>query len=149
MKTIDQSTRYFYRKLRAHPTSMRVGFAASTALADACTLARFDELRLDGLVRITSEDEQESYFSVYGREDNPKYQKQLEDTLRRWGCVAVISEYKDAAGGWQMADSIGMCVYANPESPFENCYVPQLMAEAIKQAEAVLAKAELNAVLAD
>lgn len=32
---------------------------------------------------------------------------------------------------WQHADSIGMCVYADPFDPFENAYVNDLMRNAL------------------
>ena len=116
---------------------MLVGRCAEMCLRDARTIAQFRDMEWQGLVRINSTPEQENYFDVYGRDDNEGDQKRMEETVRRLGCVCVLTEYKDESGEWQLADSIGMCVYENPESPFENCYVSQLMESAIKQAEAV------------
>lgn len=131
---ITKEIKRIYARLRANPVAMLVGRQAEMCLRDARAIAEFETLASAGLVRITSEDECENYFDVYGREDNERDQKRMEETIRRMGCVRVVSEWFDGSE-WQMADSIGMCVYDRPESPFENCYVVELMREAITAAE--------------
>ncbi len=79
-----------------------------------------------------------SYFDVFGKPDDEREYKQMCETLDRLGCYCVITEYFDGCpvcerGSWEMADSLGMCVYENPLSPYENCYVIQMMQEAIKK----------------
>ena len=47
--------------------------------------------------------------------------------------ISEVNQGNEASGDkWEVVDSIGMCVYANPLDPFENCYVPDLMASALK-----------------
>lgn len=117
MKTIiPDSVRSIYAQLRRDPVSMEA----------------------EDLVRISSEPEVENYFDVFGREENERDQQRMQDTIDRLGCRYVFTEYRDANRAWQRADSIGMCVYDDPESPFENCYVAELMCAAIKGAEAAL-----------
>lgn len=122
--------RYYKLFLQNHGYCTPPGRAVC-ALRDARTVAEFEELESQGLVRIKAEPEQESYFDVYGEPDNEKERKATEDYLERWGCWAVFSEYFDG-DDWQHADCIGMCVYADPMSPVENDYVPELMRAAIQ-----------------
>ena len=118
-------------KLLTENSSMLVGRNAEMALRDARTIFAFEQMEADDLVRLTTEDEQESYFGVYGKPDSEKERKSIIDLIDRWGCVCCIAEYKDEDGEWQQADSIGMCIYENPLSPYENCYVTGLMRAAI------------------
>lgn len=125
-----------YAQFRAHPPFMLVGQNAALALSSARTLARFRELESRGLVRLYAEPEMENYFDVYGREDSPKLQKQMEETLERLGCDYVVAEWRsEDQGEWEHADGVGMCVYEHSTDPFENCYVIQLMQSAIDALE--------------
>jgi len=130
-----------YAQFRANPSMIHTGRNAECALRCARTLARFRELESHGLVRLRAEEEQENYFDVYGREDSEKYQKQMEETLQRYGCWWIVAEWLtgeeacDGSDEWEQADSIGMCVYYDPLSPFENCYVIGLMQSAIDALE--------------
>lgn len=121
----------FYRRFR------RTGHSASYALSAARTLAAFTDLETES-VRIRMEPERENYFDVFGRKcistaEDVRIEKQIE----RLGCWWIVAEYCDADGEWQHADSIGMCIYENPLSPFENCYVIDLMASALECAAGV------------
>lgn len=130
-----------FAQFRAHSPFMLVGHNAAQALSAARTLLRFRELESQGLVRLRTEPEQENYFGVYGMEDNPKHQKQMEETIERLGCDWVVAEWNtgeeacDGSDEWEQADSIGMCVYEDSTDPFENCYVIELMQSAIDAVE--------------
>jgi hypothetical protein len=119
---------------------MLVGQDAQSSLHAAKTVLRFRELEAQGKVRIVAEPEQENYFDVYGKPDDEKEYQNLCDTIERMGCWYVHVDVFDGCpvcdrGSWETADSIGMCVYDNPCSPYENCYVIDLMAEAIKRVD--------------
>ena len=121
-----------YKRFRQHSPFMLVGRNAELALESAKTLAVFRALEDQGLVRIEAHPEEESYFDVFGEPDSERERKDLESTLERLGCWYVVSEFlSPESEQWEHADSIGMCVYNDPTSPFENCYVIQLMREAI------------------
>jgi hypothetical protein len=111
------------------------GMNAAHAYRSAKTLTAWQESEASGRVRITAEQEQESYFSVYGEPDNAREREQITETLERWGCVYVLAEYLSPSGEWEHGDAIGMCVYENPLSPFENWYVPDLMSETLDRLE--------------
>lgn len=107
---------------------------AACAIRNARTLAEWRAARNSNLVRLRMIPEEESYFDVFGRPDNEKERKEIETLLDRWGCYWVVSEVNhgnETRDDWQHADSIGMCVYANPLDPFENCYIPDLMRAAL------------------
>lgn len=105
------------------------------ALSSARTLAEWREAESAGLVRVRVEPEQDSYFDVYGKPDTDKERAMIEAALERDGCWYVISEVNNGdestGDNWEIADSIGMCVYNHPEDPFENCYVIDLMRSAL------------------
>ena len=94
----------------------------------------FSALESDGLVRLRALPETESYFDVYGEPDSPEERQEIIDQIDRDGCWLVESEFY-ADGAWHHADSIGMCVYARPLDPAENCYVEDLMRAAIDALE--------------
>lgn len=110
----------------------------------AKTLEAWEPLEDAGLVRLTAEPEEESYFDVFGdpegytRLDGKRVtaveaKQALEASIERDGCWYVMSEYWNGAE-WVNADSIGMCAgYANPMDPFQNCYVVDLMRAAIER----------------
>lgn len=108
---------------------------AEQALHDAKAVHAFEQLG-EECVRIRAEEEQESYFDVYGKPEGISLDE-ITDLLNRWGCWHVFSEfYNPVTQEWEHADGVGMCVYLNPCDPFENCYVPGLMKEAVKKYEA-------------
>lgn len=48
------------------------------------------------------------------------------------GCWYVYAQYKADSDEWQDADGVGMCVgYNDPCDPFENCYVIDMMRDAL------------------
>lgn len=106
---------------------------AACALRSARTLEEWRKAESAGLVRLLASPEQESYESVFGKESF----EQDRECIERHGCWWVTSEVNhgtEATGDdWQHADSIGMCVYANPLDPFENSYVIDLMQAALDQ----------------
>lgn len=51
--------------------------------------------------------------------------------LVRLTAEGELESYSDC-GTWRLSDSIGMCIYSDPTSPYENDYVPDLMRSAIK-----------------
>jgi hypothetical protein len=90
----------------------------------------FRALESDGQVRIRAFPETDSYFDVYGEPDSAQERQEMIDLIEQNGCWFVVSEfYSD--GAWHHADSVGMCVYARPLDPAENCYVEDLMRAAI------------------
>jgi hypothetical protein len=90
----------------------------------------FRALESDGQVRIRAFPETESYFDVFGEPDSAQERQEMIDLIEQNGCWFVVSEfYSD--GAWHHADSVGMCVYARPLDPAENCYVEDLMRAAI------------------
>lgn len=103
---------------------------AACALNHARTLDAWRRAEVAGLVRLRSEPERENYFDVYGEPDDERERASIVAEIERNGCWWVVSEYWDGED-WQLADSIGMCVYANPLDPFQNCYVVDLMASAL------------------
>lgn len=133
-----------YRKFRQHSPFMVVGHNARMALDAARTLLRFRELEDRGLVRLRCEPELENYFDVFGEPEPERNghrisqdaaNKELEAVLERYGVWWTCSEYFDGQA-WQHADSCGMHTgYKDASCPFENCYIIDEMAEAVRLAE--------------
>lgn len=117
---------------------------AACALRNAKTLADWREAEVVGMVRIGSEpDDGDDYFAIYGsscgytdlngRRVTPEQEEnEMRETIERLGCWVVWAQFWNGED-WEQADSVGMCIYENPESPFENCYVPDLMESALRQ----------------
>jgi hypothetical protein len=96
----------------------------------------FRNLESNGFVRIRAEEEQESYFDVFGNPDSPEERQEIVDRLNLNGCWCVTSEFMGDDGRWHHADSIGMCTgYQNVLDPEENDYVCDLMASAVNALE--------------
>jgi len=94
-------------------------------------ISEFRILESQGLVRLRAEEENESYFSVYGKPESEKERQEMIETLERTGCWCVISEFF-ADGAWHFSDSVGLCTgYENPLNLEENTYVIDLMRSAI------------------
>ena len=98
------------------------------------TIENFRALESDGLVRLRAFPETDSWFDVYGEPDSAQERQEIIDQIDRNGCWLVLSEFY-AGGQCHHADSIGMCVYARPLDPAENCYVEDLMRAAIDALE--------------
>ncbi len=122
---------------REYAQARKAGYSARESLRTARILREWDNLESAGLVRLRAEGEQEGYFDVYGEPVSAKERAEIERYLDLWGCYCCLAEYLDTRGTWQVADSIGMCVYANPLDPLENWYIPDLMQSAIDSANAV------------
>jgi hypothetical protein len=136
----DKTLVQLYAKFRAS------GENAERALRATRILAKWNEMESEGLVRISAEPEQESYFDVFGEPEGytdgfgrrvsaDQAKKELIDILERDGCWYVKTEFLNGEE-WEHADDIGMITgYKDPCSPFQNCYVPDLMSSAIEKAE--------------
>jgi hypothetical protein len=98
------------------------------------TIETFRAFESDGLVRLRAFPETESYFDVYGEPEDANQRQEIIDQIDLHGCWFVESYYF-AEGQWHHADCIGMCVYARPLDPAENCYVEDLMKSAIDALE--------------
>ena len=98
------------------------------------TIETFRALESDGLVRLRAFPETDSWFDVYGEPDSAQERQEIIDQIDLHGCWSVVSEFY-ADGQWHHADCIGMCVYARPLDPTENCYVGHLMKSAIDALE--------------
>lgn len=154
MKTLASLRSYFLKFLESGAYCTPPGRAAC-ALASALTLAEFERAQAAGLVRLRTEDDPENYFDVYGKPEAytngngrrvsaKQAYTELCALLDRTGNVRVIAEYFDGYC-WQHVDSIGQCAgYNNPLSPFENCYVVDLMRSALDLGAAVRADMELE-----
>lgn len=115
---------------------------AACALANARTLLQWRKLQAAGFVRIRQKEDTSpydpgddgAYTNVHGRRvSEEEAKKEIAQMLERFGNWAVVTDYYDD-GVWKEADSVCGCVgYRKPCDPFENCYVPQLMAAAIQQ----------------
>ena len=129
-----------YMKLRRAGCGMIVGQDAKVSLSCAKAIVDFRELEDHGKVRLWAEQEQESYFDVYGKPDSEEEYDHICDQIERFGCYCVMAQVwkgcdKCGRGGWETVDSVGMCVgYENPLSPYENCYVCDLMVVAVLEA---------------
>jgi len=129
-----------YKQFRAAQLGGIVGQDAQNCLFRAKTLIAFRELEAAGKVRIRQEAETESYWDVYGDicDFSEKQVKDINESIEQLGCWWVTSEVYDGCeccdrGEWEHADSVGMHTgYHNPCSPFENCYVIDMMDAAIK-----------------
>ena len=144
---MNKQLRHDYDRFRMEGATI-VGMSALCALHDAKTLRDWRELEDAGKVRLRAEPEEESYFDVFGEPEGytnaqghyvtPELARQsIIEALDRDGLWWVVSEYKACLceccehDTWEQADSIGMCNYDDPCDPFQNCYVPELMAQAI------------------
>lgn len=116
---------------------------AMCALESARLLVEWRRCERAGLVRIKAEPELENYFSVYGepgayvngygrRVTAEQAREEIVRQLDRDGCWYVYAQYKVDSDEWQDADGVGMCVgYNDPCDPFENCYVIDMMRDAL------------------
>jgi len=128
-----------YRRFRADPPFMLVGRNAELAIRAARTLIEFQELADAGLVKIDYEPDQDPDPSFYDtwehlseRTRNRLKEEYCED------CFGVITYARTTEDeDFEDVDSIWGCAgYKDPASPFENCYVIDLMKTAIKHATA-------------
>lgn len=127
---MDNTLRQDFRRLLDHGAYATPPGRAVCAFESARTLQAWRVAESQGLVRLVAEPEQDNYFDVYGEPDSERERAQILDSIERCGLWFVKAEYFDG-NQWEHADSIGMCIYSDPCSPFENCYVPDLMRSAL------------------
>ena len=113
-----------YRAFRA------IGYRAAESLCAARTLTAWEHAVYENRVRIRTEPETEDYFGVYGEPDTAREREQICASLSTHGCHCVITEYW-AGAEWEIADSIGFCIYPDPLDPLENAYVPDMIQSAL------------------
>jgi hypothetical protein len=106
------------------------GLRAVQALRSARTLEEWNPAGES--VRLRTEEEQESYFDVYGEPDTKKERDEIVALIERDGCVCILGEYLDPiTGKWTLATSLGMVIEPSPLDPFLSCYVPDIMRETL------------------
>jgi hypothetical protein len=120
---------------------MLVGENAKLALSSAKVLERWRELESLGLAKIDAEPETEPDSSFYDMWEHLS-DRTRDELKERYcdDCWQVTSWHRaDTESEWEFSDSIGNCAgYADVTSPFENAYVIDLMASAIRQREECL-----------
>jgi hypothetical protein len=128
MRTIQ----HYYKRLRES------GMGAAHSHDGAKAWREFSRLENLGLVRLIAEDEQESYFDVYGEPDDEKEREQIARAIETYGNYCIHSEYRQhESAEWEWCDSVGMCAgYKNVLDPCENWYVIDLMSAAVQAASA-------------
>jgi len=120
--TLNPTIRQYYTRFRRQR-----GDTAHVALSSARTLYEFRSGALCDSLRIRAEYESENYADVFGEPD-----KLERHYIELYGCTCVIGEYSlDGGETWTHADSVGMCVYSDPLSPWENPYVVAIMSATI------------------
>lgn len=134
--------------LNTYAKFRHAGYPAQQALRYAKTLRTWEQADYKGLVKIEAKAEYENYFDVYGEpngytDQHGRYhsaedeRKEIEQEIEQKGCWYVVTYYRmDEGDEWQQADSIGMCIYNDPCSPFENAYAADLMQSALAAIEA-------------
>lgn len=132
----------YYRKFRRSGMGGIVGQDASMCLRSARILDRWQDLENAGLVRIRTEFDTNPDPSFY--DTWPHLSERTREALKEEycnDCYGVIAEFRaDRSDEWEQADSVWGCAgYNDPSSPFENCYVIDLMRAALKQLTSVYA----------
>ena len=88
------------------------------------------------LVRLRAEEEQESYFDVYGEPDSAQEREELVRLIDLYGCWRIVTEVF-IGGAWHHCDCVGCCAgYRNVLDPRENAYVIDIMRSAIEMIDA-------------
>jgi hypothetical protein len=138
---MDKRLLRMYRKVREASPVMLVGSNATCCLGIARTILQWETLEAAGFVRIVVEDDQEPDFSYLDTWEHVS-ERTKEQLREEWAdnTVVVQCEYRlNESDRWTVGDSIGGCTgYDDPESPFDNCYVSDLMAGTIKALRAAL-----------
>ena len=118
---------------------------AAEAWRAAKIVRAFDAYESDGECRIELHEEQESYFDVYGEPDGyvgdcgrrvsaKEARAEIVRQIEQTGCYCVVVKVRNPrTGDFEHLDSVGMCVgYVDPNSPYQNPYVIDLMAAAVE-----------------
>ena len=116
-----------YRKFRA------IGERAEHALRSAKILVAFRNLEEKGKARIVAEPEDDNYFDVFGEPETQKERDEICRIIERDSIWYVKAEKLccKKCGTFETKDGIGMCIYNDPTSPYENSYVIDLMASCL------------------
>jgi hypothetical protein len=127
-----------YRRFRKDSPFMLVGKNAQLALDSAKTLLAFQELESAGLARIISESDESPDASFYDTWEHLS-ERSKEELKQKYydDCVGVIGQYRQSEDDeWEDLDSIWGCSgYTDPCSPFENCYVIDIMDATVERAK--------------
>lgn len=132
---MTKETIRLYRKFRSIGIGGIVGQDAMNCLRAARIVDEFENGEYSEYVRIEAKPETDNYFDVYGKECiSAKEDKRIQEQIENLGVWCISAEYRldTDSDKWEMTDSIGMCIYENPVSPFENEYVIDLMDSALK-----------------
>lgn len=132
---MNRQLQRLYRRVRKAGVACIVGENAAISLNIARTILQFEALESAGLVEITLRDDPDpdlSYVDTWEHMSERSREEYKERTYHM-GIYGVIGRYRpDPDHDWHVADSIWGCVgYENAASPFENCYVPDIMAQTI------------------
>lgn len=137
-------------ELRDYRKARKLGYSPRAAGSIARTISAWDKFDYGAnddrtLVRMVAEPENESYFNVYGEPDGytDVHGRRISAEQERAniicqidlnGCWYVKAQWRpDADSDWEDADGdCGMCIYEDPTSIFENCYVEYMMRSAVK-----------------
>jgi hypothetical protein len=124
-----------YKRFRKQSPFMLVGENARLALDSAKTLAEFRRLEASGLVKIEAELDQDPDASFY--DTWPHLSERSREELKQQyynDCWVVSTSVRcNCCEQWKEVDTICGCSgYNDPCSPFENCYVIDLMQSAIE-----------------
>lgn len=139
-----------YNRFRA------AGYRPAEALRAVRAVTEFEPLADAELVRLRLEQEQESYFSVYGEPEGytdangrkvsaEQEREELCATIERDGCWCLVADYRASTiEPWRVCESVGMLTgYGNPCDPFQCCYVPDFMRAAVDAVRAQIEAANL------
>lgn len=126
------STLRLYRKFRSNPPFMLVGYNAIQALEAAKLIEAWNRLESVGLVRLQAEADEDYQWNEYDPKESEKYG---DDGA--WGSVG---EYRTSPDGeWETGDSVwGHVGYNDVLSPYENCYILDIMRQTVEDLKAAL-----------
>lgn len=121
------------------------GDKPAQALRSVRIAQEWSALESAGLVRFRVEDEQESYFDVYGEPEGyvnnngrkvtaEQERAEILRSIEQNGCLWLCAEFRtDEDSEWQHADSIGMLTgYQRVTDMLENSYAVDLASSAIE-----------------
>ena len=123
---------YFSKKVFLHEFMDKAGMTLEQAQAACQTMKQFEKLKEDNKVCLHMEPEQENYFSVYGEPDTVEEKNAIIHEIDTYGLWYIVSEVRcKCCSKWDVADSVGMCIFNDPLDPVENPYIIDLMNSAI------------------
>jgi hypothetical protein len=121
---VDKHTQRYYVKYRGK------NYPASVALRAAKIRTEWDSLECDGLVRIEVLSEIDSYESIYGREEDDKYRREINARIENEGFYIYEVQYRlsEDSEEWVTVDSLGGFI---GDDWFDSGYDIDMMASAI------------------